>query len=75
MTEVSLKTFKIHTDNSITSLHNFLSLTITMSDQIKHWHVTYNDIHNLIRKSTPNIVRQFNPDLLIAIGGGYVAPA
>jgi hypoxanthine phosphoribosyltransferase len=45
-----------------------------MSDQIKHWHVTYNDIHNLIRKSTPNIVLQFNPDLLIAIGGGSAAP-
>ena len=45
-----------------------------MSDQVKHFHVTYNDIHNLIRKSTPNIVLQFNPDLLIAIGGGSVAP-
>lgn len=45
-----------------------------MSDQIKHWHVTYNDIHNLIKKSTPNIVRQFNPDLLLAIGGGLVPP-
>jgi hypoxanthine phosphoribosyltransferase len=45
----------------------------TMSDQVKHWHVTYNDIHNLIRKCTPNIVAQYNPDLLIAIGGGSVS--
>ena len=43
-----------------------------MSDQVKHWHVTYNDIHNLIRRATPNIAAQFNPDLLIAIGGGSV---
>lgn len=46
-----------------------------MSDQVKHWHVTYNDIHNLIRKCTPNIVAQYNPDLLIAIGGGGFFPA
>lgn len=43
-----------------------------MSEQVKHWHVTYNEIHNLIRKCTPRIVEQYNPDLLIAIGGGSV---
>ncbi|PPQ88713.1 hypothetical protein CVT25_009477 [Psilocybe cyanescens] len=42
-----------------------------MADQIKYWHVTYNDIHNLIRKSTPQIAKEFNPDLLIAIGSCY----
>lgn len=43
-----------------------------MSEEVKHCRVTYNEIHNLIRKSTPNIVAQFSPDLLIAIGGGSV---
>ncbi|KIM39979.1 hypothetical protein M413DRAFT_446880 [Hebeloma cylindrosporum] len=46
-----------------------------MSEQIKYWHVTYNDIHNLIRKVTPKIVADFNPDLLIAIAGGGFFPA
>lgn len=41
-----------------------------MSEQVKHWRVTYNEIHNLIRKCTPSIAAQYNPDLLIAIGGG-----
>ena len=35
---------------------------------VQHLWVTYNDIHNLIRESTPEIARSFNPDLLIAIG-------
>lgn len=39
-----------------------------MVDQVKHWHVTYNDIHNLIRQATPKVATEFNPDLLIAIG-------
>ena len=39
-----------------------------MAEQIQHLHVTYNDIHNLIRQNTPKIAREFNPDLLIAIG-------
>jgi hypothetical protein len=38
-----------------------------MAEQIQHLHVTYNDIHKLIRKNTPKI-KEFNPDLLIAIG-------
>ncbi|RXW14676.1 hypothetical protein EST38_g11180 [Candolleomyces aberdarensis] len=42
---------------------------------VQHLWVTYNDIHNLIRKSTPEIARSFNPDLLIAIGGGGFFPA
>ncbi|KAF9005895.1 hypothetical protein BDQ17DRAFT_1540532 [Cyathus striatus] len=46
-----------------------------MAEQVKHWHVTYNDIHNLIHSVTPNIAAQFNPDLLIAIGGGGFFPA
>nr|AFU72284.1 hypoxanthine-xanthine-guanine phospho-ribosyltransferase [Amanita strobiliformis] len=46
-----------------------------MVDEIQHLHVTYNDIHNLIRSVTPQIAREFNPDLLIAIGGGGFFPA
>ncbi|KAF7294460.1 hypothetical protein MKEN_01438500 [Mycena kentingensis (nom. inval.)] len=45
------------------------------NSEVEHLRVTYNDIHNLIRKSTPNIARQFNPDLLVAIGGGGFFPA
>ncbi|TFK32804.1 hypothetical protein BDQ12DRAFT_692011 [Crucibulum laeve] len=43
--------------------------------EVQHWRVTYNDIHNLIRQATPSIAAQFNPDLLIAIGGGGFFPA
>ncbi|KAJ7583422.1 hypothetical protein C8J56DRAFT_791268 [Mycena floridula] len=42
-----------------------------MSEGVKHWHVTYNDIHNLLRGSTPKIALEFNPDLLVAIGAGF----
>jgi len=38
-----------------------------MSTEVKHFRVTYNDIHNLIRTATPTIA-EFNPDLLVAIG-------
>ncbi|KAK7030753.1 hypothetical protein R3P38DRAFT_3266485 [Favolaschia claudopus] len=41
---------------------------------VQHLRVTYNDIHNLIRKSTPELA-QYNPDLLVAIGGGGFFPA
>ncbi|KAG2011564.1 hypothetical protein CC2G_011666 [Coprinopsis cinerea AmutBmut pab1-1] len=46
-----------------------------MPEEIQHLRVTYNDIHNLIRKRTPQIAKEFNPDLLIAIGGGGFFPA
>lgn len=39
-----------------------------MTEGVKHLRVTYNDIHNLIRKATPKIANEFNPDLLVAIG-------
>lgn len=39
-----------------------------MADEVQHFHVTYNDIHNLIRTSTPQIITDFDPDLLVAIG-------
>ncbi|KIK60302.1 hypothetical protein GYMLUDRAFT_43599 [Collybiopsis luxurians FD-317 M1] len=43
--------------------------------QVKHLHVTYNNIHNLIRKCIPQIAADFNPDLMVAIGGGGFFPA
>ncbi|KAF9045798.1 PRTase-like protein [Hymenopellis radicata] len=46
-----------------------------MATEVKHFRVTYNDIHNLIRKSTPKVAAEFNPDLLVAIGGGGFFPA
>ena len=49
-------------------VHLSFRASFIMPEQIQHLHVTYNDIHNLIRKSTPKIVEEFNPDLLIAIG-------
>ncbi|CCM02438.1 uncharacterized protein FIBRA_04537 [Fibroporia radiculosa] len=36
-----------------------------------HQHMTYNDIHNLIRAAAQKI-SDFQPDMLIAIGGGRV---
>jgi hypothetical protein len=65
-TEFNHVSIKCSTAFNILSL--FLETTITMSEQIKYWHVTYNDIHNLIRKVSPKIAADFNPDLLIAIG-------
>ncbi|KAJ6518622.1 hypothetical protein C8R45DRAFT_948722 [Mycena sanguinolenta] len=41
---------------------------------VQHLRVTYNDIHNLIRKSTPEIAK-YDPGLLVAIGGGGFFPA
>ncbi|KAJ4473757.1 hypothetical protein J3R30DRAFT_3659245 [Lentinula aciculospora] len=41
---------------------------MSTESQVKHWHVTYNNIHNHIRKITPKIAQDFNPDLLVAIG-------
>lgn len=41
-----------------------------MADEIQwqYLHITYNEIHNLVRGAAPQIAREFNPDLLIAIG-------
>ncbi|TFK25649.1 PRTase-like protein [Coprinopsis marcescibilis] len=46
-----------------------------MAKEVQHLRVTYNDIHNLIRRRTPEIAKAYNPDLLIAIGGGGFFPA
>jgi hypothetical protein len=44
---------------------------LALFDMVQHLRVTYNDIHKLIHRKTPEIASKFNPDLLIAIGGGY----
>ncbi|KAH9924783.1 uncharacterized protein B0H18DRAFT_1011201 [Fomitopsis serialis] len=36
----------------------------------KHQHMTYNDVHHLIRDSAEKI-KEFRPDMLIAIGGWW----
>ncbi|KAJ7126532.1 phosphoribosyltransferase-like protein [Mycena crocata] len=46
-----------------------------MATEVEHLRVTYNDIHNLIRLSTGKIAKEFDPDLLVAIGGGGFFPA
>ncbi|KAF5351545.1 hypothetical protein D9758_007176 [Tetrapyrgos nigripes] len=46
-----------------------------MANQVGHLHVTYNNIHNLIKECTPKIGDEFNPDLMVAIGGGGFFPA
>jgi len=52
-----------------TPFHSLVALPTTMAEsEVQHWHVTYNEIHNLIRASTPKIGSEFNPDLLVAIG-------
>ncbi|KAF8631913.1 hypothetical protein AX15_002170 [Amanita polypyramis BW_CC] len=46
-----------------------------MANNIQRQHITYNDVHNTIRSVAPSIAQEFNPDLLIAIGGGGFFPA
>ncbi|KZZ99414.1 xanthine phosphoribosyltransferase 1 [Moelleriella libera RCEF 2490] len=38
-------------------------------------HVTYNDVHKLCQKSADRILADFQPQLMIAIGGGGFIPA
>jgi uncharacterized protein len=37
-----------------------------------HVRCTYNDVHKLIAKASEPIQEQFKPDVIIAIGGGFV---
>ena len=36
--------------------------------EVEHLHVSYNDVHNIIKDTAGAIVREFQPDLLLAIG-------
>ncbi|KAI1468982.1 PRTase-like protein [Daldinia caldariorum] len=38
-------------------------------------YVTYNDVHKLCQEAAPKILSSFNPQLIIAIGGGGYVPA
>jgi hypothetical protein len=37
-----------------------------------HVRCTYNDVHKLIAKASERIQEEFKPDVIIAIGGGFV---
>ncbi|CAK5267601.1 unnamed protein product [Mycena citricolor] len=50
-------------------------MTLGEGVEVEHLRVSYNDIHNLIKKNTPTIAAEFDPDLLVAIGGGGFFPA
>ncbi|KAH9004727.1 PRTase-like protein [Lactarius hatsudake] len=45
-----------------------------MATEPEHIRVTYNEVHNIIKRSSKQI-SEFKPDLLIAIGGGGFFPA
>ncbi|KAK3375837.1 hypoxanthine guanine phosphoribosyltransferase [Lasiosphaeria ovina] len=38
-------------------------------------YVTYNDVHKLCQEAAPKILEEFQPQLIIAIGGGGYVPA
>ncbi|WPH02010.1 xanthine phosphoribosyltransferase 1 [Acrodontium crateriforme] len=42
---------------------------------VEKLYVTYNDVHKLCQESAPRILKDFQPNLMIAIGGGGYVPA
>lgn len=42
---------------------------------VQKLYVTYNDVHKLCQESAPKILSDFQPQLMIAIGGGGYVPA
>ncbi|KAI0320866.1 PRTase-like protein [Amylostereum chailletii] len=46
-----------------------------MSSEPAHLAVTYNEVHRSLRSAADKIRDEFNPDVLIAIGGGGFFPA
>ena len=40
-----------------------------------HWRPTYEDIHIMIRQESLKVREEFEPDLMVAIGGGGFFPA
>ncbi len=38
-----------------------------MATELEHFRITYNQVHNIIKRSAEQI-NQFKPDLMIAIG-------
>ncbi|KAL2890109.1 hypoxanthine guanine phosphoribosyltransferase [Ceratocystis lukuohia] len=43
--------------------------------EIEKLYVTYNDVHKLCQEAAPKILADFQPQLMIAIGGGGYVPA
>lgn len=43
------------------------NLPRAMATEVEHFRLTYNDVHNIIKKSAEKI-NEFKPDLVIAIG-------
>ncbi|KAK3303156.1 phosphoribosyltransferase-like protein [Chaetomium strumarium] len=42
---------------------------------VEKLYVTYNDVHKLCQEAAPKILAEFQPSLMIAIGGGGYVPA
>jgi hypoxanthine phosphoribosyltransferase len=42
---------------------------------VQKFYVTYNQVHKLCQKSADAILKEFHPNLMIAIGGGGYVPA
>lgn len=42
---------------------------------VQKFYVTYNQVHKLCQQSADAILKEFHPNLMIAIGGGGYVPA
>ena len=42
---------------------------------VQKFYVTYNQVHQLCQQSADAILKEFHPNLMIAIGGGGYVPA
>jgi len=57
------------------SLHITDRLLCTDSKMVNKVFVTYNQVHKLCQEAAPRILEDFQPQLMIAIGGGGYVPA
>lgn len=60
----------VHDDKAQTTSHD---IKAAMADN--HIRPTYNDIHNIIARSSEKIAKGFAPDMLIAIGSFFAYPS
>lgn len=42
---------------------------------VQKFYITYNQVHKLCQQSADAILKEFHPNLMIAIGGGGYVPA
>jgi len=63
----------MHLNQLYPAKHHWTSLRDSMSGP-EHLRLTYNDVHNIIKKSSVEI-KEWKPNMLIAIGGGGFFPA